>query len=265
MGDITTLAPFADTGRVTRAPVVFSGMGTSTGRLMLAHSPLGALGATVGNLTGPTWSSGNSRYLQSILLSPGAVATTGPVLSAEVHDCLGGIRSLSAIVTTPQAVNFDATDVSLTADGRVDTSRLNEIEWWLSTNSNTGTTATTVNVAVTYGDNSTGTIAVSWIASFPAAMIVPILPAAGSEHLGIKSIQNITFAATTGTAGNVAVFASRFLTSFTGRTPFIPESVDVLRLGAPKLPSGAYIMTFGWAHANASLNLNGSRYYYVDG
>lgn len=75
-------------------------------------------------------------------------------------------------------------------------------EWWLEWYADTGATAVTANVAVTYTDTTTGVIAVSVGATVRAGRLLPIIPVAGKT---IASVQSVTLSATTGAAGSFGV------------------------------------------------------------
>ncbi len=125
----------------------------------------------------------------------GGVCTVAGVVN--LYDRTFHIGGLNGTVTTAQTVNSQTV---LTFPTRNTTAF--ESEWFLEWYADTGATAVTANVAVTYTDATTGTIAVSLAATMRIGRILPIIPASGKW---IASVQTVTLSATTGTAGNFGV------------------------------------------------------------
>jgi hypothetical protein len=133
------------------------------------------------------------RYIDELSLS-----TT---VTGAIHLCDRVLHSiqLSGVLTTAQTVNTPTLPARAPAV---------ECEWWLEWYADTGATGTTASVAVTYTDSTTGTVSVSLSATMRAGRRLPIIPAAGKI---IASIQSVTLAASTGTAGAFGVVCSRRL------------------------------------------------------
>lgn len=134
---------------------------------------------------------GDKTYLDTI---SGGCTTACRVVT---YDRLFHIGGLSGTVTTAQTVNSQTV---LTLPLR--NSLAGEVEWFLEWYTDTGATAVTANVAVTYTDATTDTRAVSLAATMRAGRLLPIVPATGKV---IASVQSVTLSATTGTAGNFGV------------------------------------------------------------
>lgn len=135
--------------------------------------------------------------------------------TVEIHDRLMHMGGLSGTVTTAQTVGIDleanlATD---DLDARKGDANYSDVQWWLEWYSNTGSTAVTATVAVTYNDGSTGNLTgVSLAASRPASHMIPLnglIPAAAAGKY-IRAVTSVTLSATTATAGNFGVTATRY-------------------------------------------------------
>jgi len=138
-------------------------------------------------------------------------------MTLEFHDRLAHMGGLSGIVTTAQTVNVDL-DALLATDnisGRIGDSDYSDVQWWLEWYTATGSTAVTATVNVTYSDGSTGNLsAVSLAASRPASHMINLnvyRPAAVTAF--IRDVNSVTLSATTGTAGNFGVTATRLRSS----------------------------------------------------
>jgi hypothetical protein len=134
--------------------------------------------------------------------------------SIEVHDRLAAMGGLSGIVATAQTVDLDLAVLSgsnLTA--RIGDSNYSDVQWWLEWYADTGATVVTATVNVTYNDASTGNLtAVSLAATRRASFMQPLnglIPAADSGKY-IREVNSVTLSATTGTAGNFGVTATRY-------------------------------------------------------
>ena len=140
-------------------------------------------------------------------------ASSNSATTVEVHDRLMHMGGLNGLLTTAQTVGLDFNGV--TADNmveRIGDANYSDIQWWLEWYADTGATAATATVAVTYNDGSTGnlngvTLAVSRRASFmqPLNGLIP----AGVAGKFIRAVNTVTLSASTGAAGNFGVTATR--------------------------------------------------------
>lgn len=133
----------------------------------------------------------DTTYLDAL----GGVSTVPGTLM--FYDRFFHIGGLNGTLTTAQAVNSQAL---LTFPFRG--APAEECEWFLEWYADTGATATTATVAVTYTDATTGTVAVALAINTRAGRLMPIAPPQGKY---IASVQSVTLAATTGTAGSFGV------------------------------------------------------------
>lgn len=141
-----------------------------------------------------------------------AVSSTS-ASTMEVHDRLMDRGGLNGTLTTAQAAGIDFDGV--TADNmveRIGDANYSDIQWWLEWYDDTGSTATTATVAVTYSDGTTGNLtAVSLAATRRASFMQPLnglIPAAAAGKF-IRAVNTVTLSASTGTAGNFGVTATR--------------------------------------------------------
>lgn len=132
----------------------------------------------------------------------------------EFHDRLAHMGGLSGTVTTAQTVALDFN--TLTTDNlpaRIGDSNYSDIQWWLEWYSDTGSTAVTATVNVTYNDGSTGNLTGVSLAATRRATFTQSLngyiPAA-QAGLWIRGVNSVQLSATTGTAGNFGVTATRY-------------------------------------------------------
>ena len=139
--------------------------------------------------------------------------SSNSAMTLEVHDRLMHMGGLSGTLTTAQTVGLDFNGV--TADNmveRIGDSNYSDIQWWLEWYTDTGATVVTATVAVTYSDGTTGNLtAVSLAATRRASFMQSLnglIPAAATGKF-IRAVNTVTLSATTGTAGNFGVTATR--------------------------------------------------------
>lgn len=167
-------------------------------------------------------------------------ATGNAAMTIEIHDRLMHMGGLSGIVTTPQPVNLDLA-ANLAIDNladRIGDANYSDVQWWLEWYTATGSSAVTATIAVTYNDGTTGNLtAVSLAATRPAGFKLPLnsyIPAAASGKY-IRDVDSVTLSATTGTAGNFGVTATR--PRMTLGTPIanFKQPADWAALGLPEI------------------------------
>ena len=131
----------------------------------------------------------------------------------EVHDRLMHRGGLNGTLTTAQAAGIDFNGV--TADNmaeRIGDANYSDIQWWLEWYTDSGATVVTATVAVTYNDGTTGNLTgVSLAATRRASFMQSLnglIPAAAAGKF-IRSVNTVTLSASTGTAGNFGVTATR--------------------------------------------------------
>jgi len=158
------------------------------------------------------------------------------------RDRLGHMGGLSGILATAQTVTASLTTPA--ASGRC-LANGTDTEWFLEWYTATGATAVTATVAVTYSDASTGNVTISLPVSVPAYRFYRI-QSANASGLAIISIQSVTLSATTGTAGNFGVTATKRLANVPCQIANMGLTQDWAALGMPIIGSGACLCPTFW-------------------
>lgn len=187
-------------------------------------------------LTG-TWNYNSPQSTNTLYLANVTMACGNSVSNVEIHDRLVHMGGLSGVVTAAQTVGLTLVDTANNLQTRIGKSDLSEVQWWCEWYTTTGTTAVTATVAVTYNDNSTGNISLSFAASMGASNMLPVVSAAAGKF--IKSIDSVTLSATTGTAGSFGFTASRFITSIEMPVANFARNCTWVDLGLPIIVDGA--------------------------
>lgn len=140
-------------------------------------------------------------------------ASSNSAMTLEVHDRLMHMGGLNGTLATAQTVGLDFNGV--TADDmieRIGDADYSDIQWWLEWYTDTGSVATTATVAVTYSDGTTGNLTGFNLAANRRASFMQslngLIPAAAAGKF-IRAVNTVTLSATTGTAGNFGVTATR--------------------------------------------------------
>lgn len=140
-------------------------------------------------------------------------ASSNASMTLEIHDRLMFMGGLVGNVATAQTVGIDL-DAELATNNlteRIGDADYSDVQWWLEWYTATGSTAVTATVNVTYASGATGNLsAISLAATRPASHAVNLnvyRPAAVTES--IRGVNTVQLSATTGTAGNFGVTASR--------------------------------------------------------
>lgn len=160
----------------------------------------------------------------------------------EVHDRLMHMGGLSGIVATAQTINLDlfANLASNNLTNRIGDSNFSDVTWWLEWYTDTGSSAVTATVAVTYNDGSSGNLtAASLAATRRATFMVPLnglIPAAASGKF-IRDIDSVTLSATTGTAGSFGATATRYRAALYKPIANARFTADWAGLGLPSIPN----------------------------
>ena len=160
--------------------------------------------------------------------------------TVEIHDRLMHMGGLVGNVATAQTVNLDLNANLATAnlDVRKGDANFSDVQWWLEWYTDTGSTAVTATVAVTYNDGTTGNLSnVSLAATRRASFLVSLngfIPAAAAGKY-IRDVDTVTLSATTGTAGNFGVTATRPRMTMPLLVANKTETFDWAALGLPEI------------------------------
>jgi hypothetical protein len=158
----------------------------------------------------------------------------------EFHDRLMAMGGLVGNVTTAQTVGIDLDDNLATSnlDARKGDANYSDVQWWLEWYTDTGTTATTATVNVTYNDDTTGNLTgISLAATRRASFMQPLnslIPAAAAGKY-IRGVNSVTLSATTGTAGNFGVTATRYRAAIYQPVANARFTADWAGLGLPEI------------------------------
>lgn len=156
------------------------------------------------------------------------------VTNLEIHDRLAHMSGLSGTVTTAQgALSLVTTNPGADRIGATDYS---DVQWWLEVYTALGATGVNATVNVTYSNDTTGNLAAIALGATPRqGRLYPLISA--SPGLFIKAVNSVTLSATTGTAGNFGITATRPRTSVSMPLANKTETYDWAALGLPEVPN----------------------------
>ena len=174
------------------------------------------------------------------------IATGNAAMTMELHDRLASMGGLNGTLTTAQSVNLDLSTLLSTnnINVRKGDDNYSDVQWWLEWYTATGGTAVTATIAVTYNDGTTGNLsALSLAATRPASHMIPInslIPSAQSGKF-IRGIVSVTLSATSGTAGNFGVTATRPRMTLSAPIANHKFIADWAQLGLPEIYNSSAI------------------------
>ena len=174
------------------------------------------------------------------------IATGNAAMTMELHDRLASMGGLNGTLTTAQSVNLDLSTLLSTVNINVRKGDANysDVQWWLEWYTATGATAVTATIAVTYNDGTTGNLsALSLASSRPASHMIPLnslIPSAQSGKF-IRGIVSVTLSATSGTAGNFGVTATRPRMTLSAPIANHKFIADWAQLGLPEIYNSSAI------------------------
>ena len=174
------------------------------------------------------------------------IATGNAAMTMELHDRIANMGGLNGTLTTAQSVNLDLSTL-LSTDNinvRKGDDNYSDVQWWLEWYTATGATAVTATIAVTYNDGTTGNLsALSLASSRPASHMISInslIPSAQSGKF-IRGIVSVTLSATSGTAGNFGVTATRPRMTLSAPIANYKFIADWAQLGLPEIYNSSAI------------------------
>ena len=174
------------------------------------------------------------------------IATGNAAMTMELHDRLANMGGLNGTLTTAQTVNLDLNTLLATnnIDKRKGDANYSDVQWWLEWYTATGGTAVTATIVVTYNDGTTGNLsALSLASSRPASHMISInslIPSAQSGKF-IRGIVSVTLSATSGTAGNFGVTATRPRMTLSAPIANHKFIADWAQLGLPEIYNSSAI------------------------
>ena len=194
--------------------------------------------STVGGMRFSQQTAPTKSYLAYLEAASSTSAST-----MEVHDRLMHMGGLNGTLTTAQTVGIDFNGA--TADNmaeRIGDADYSDIQWWLEWYTDTGATAVTATVAVTYSDGTTGNLtAVSLAATRRASFMQSLnglIPAAVAGKF-LRAVKTVTLSASTGTDGNFGVTATRLRGSLFMPIANAKFSADWANLPINTIPNSA--------------------------
>lgn len=154
----------------------------------------------------------------------------------EIHDRLAAMSGLSGTVTTAQgALSLVTTNPGV---DRIGDANYSDVQWWLEVYTALGATGVNATVAVTYNDDTTGNLAAIALGATPRqGRLYPLVSAVAGKF--IKAVNSVTLSATTGTAGNFGITATRPRTSVSAPLLNKTEMFDWALLGLPEVPNNS--------------------------
>lgn len=199
------------------------GAGSTPGAAAVpTNATTGAMGFT--NQTSPATS-----YLAWLALQAGNSAS-----NIEIHDRIAHMGGLSGTVTTAQGALSLAT--SNPGANRLGDANYSDVQWWLEIYTALGSTGVNATVNVTYNDDTTGNLAAIALGATPRqGRLYPLVSAVAGKF--IKAVNSVTLSATTGTAGNFGITATRPRTSVSMPLLNKTETFDWAMLGLPNIPN----------------------------
>lgn len=183
-------------------------------------------------------------------------------VTLEIHDRLMHLGGLNGTLATAQAASVDlsANLANSNLAARIGDPNYSDVQWWLEWYTDTGATATTVTVNVTYNDGTTGNLtAASLTATRRASFLLPLnglIPAAASGKY-IRAVNTVQLTATTGTAGNLGVTATRQRASLGCPVANIKWSADWASLPVSKTPNNSCLFVIQIAGATSTGTVRG--------
>lgn len=164
-------------------------------------------------------------------------ACSNAVSTFEVHDRVAHMAGLSGIVTAAQNANIDVLTLGLPASRRGD-ANYSDIQWWLEVYTALGATGVNATVNVTYDDGSAGNLAAVALGATPRqGRMYPLVSAVAGRF--IRGVNTVTLSATTGTAGNFGVTATRPRTGLDLAVANFAAAYDWAQLGLPEVPNNS--------------------------
>lgn len=194
------------------------------------HATTGALGFTQQTLPATSY----------LAIMEGLCSNNASTL--EVHDRLMHMGGMNGTLATGQTANLDvyANLASNNLTARIGASDFSDVTWWLEWYSDTGGTAVTVTVNVTYNDGTDGNLTgISLAATRRASFMQPLngfIPAAAAGKF-IRDVNTVTLSATTGTAGSFGVTATRYRAALYKPIANARFTADWAGLGIPSVPN----------------------------
>lgn len=165
-----------------------------------------------------------------------SVQSSNNATNLEPHDRLAHMGGLSGTVITAQGALSIVT--SSPGAARLGATNYSDVQWWLEIYTALGSTVVNATVNVTYGDDTTGNLtAFSLGATARAGRLFPLVSAVAGKF--IKAVNSVTLSASTLTAGNFGITATRQHSALSLPLANKSETFDWAMLGLPVIADNA--------------------------
>lgn len=174
--------------------------------------------------------------------------SSNSAMTLEIHDRLAHMGGLNGTLTTAQTVGIDLNALLTTnnLDARKGDANYSDVQWWMEWYADTGGTAVTATVNVTYNDGTTGNLTnISLAATRRASQMIPLngsIPAAASGKY-IRGVVSVTLSATSGTAGSFGVTATRYRAANFMPIANARHTSDWAALGLPEINNASCLFS----------------------
>jgi hypothetical protein len=210
--------------------------------------------ATTGAFTFDSAPTGLASYISEAELTLNYSAGNSFSSTIELHDRLAHMGGLSGIVTTAQTAGVNLLTLAPSA-ARIGASNYSDVSWWLEWYTSTGATGATFTCGVTMDDGTTSTVAIVLGASVGAGRMFPIIATVPDRY--IRSVDTVTLSATTGTAGNFGVTATRQRTCIGIGETSVPIYGGYEMTGFPSIENDACLFVIGTPSIGNTNPING--------
>jgi hypothetical protein len=173
------------------------------------------------------------------------MASGNSAMTLEIWDRVAHMGGLVLNVTTQQNISgMNLATLGVPA-ARLGEANYSDVQWFLETYTDGGSTAANATINVTYDDDSTGNLNTQAVGgTLRASRLLPLTPLIPTAQQGkfIKGINSVTLSASTGTAGNFGFTAVRPRTVLPLNIANKTEVADWAQLSLPVIPSDACLM-----------------------
>ena len=172
------------------------------------------------------------------------VATSNSAMTLEIHDRIAHMGGLNGTLTTAQTVGLDLSTLLSTNNtaARIGDANYSDVNWWLEWYTATGATASNATINVTYDNGTTGNltaIAVGGTIGASRMLSLNSLVPAAQSGLFIRHVNTVTLSASTATAGNFGITATRIRATLGAPVANMKFQADWAQLGFPEVANSA--------------------------
>jgi hypothetical protein len=188
------------------------------------------------------------------------MASGNSAMTLEIWDRVAHMGGLVLNVTTQQNISgMNLATLGVPA-ARLGEANYSDVQWFLETYTDGGSTAANATINVTYDDDSTGNLNTQAVGgTLRASRLLPLTPLIPTAQQGkfIKGINSVTLSASTGTAGSFGFTAVRPRAALPLLIANKTETFDWAQLGIPVIPNDACLMLAMLTSTTSSGTLRG--------